>query len=100
MASDQKRPPPTHGTRAAIMSSGLNAAARSGLYGQRIHRGLPAAQVYRPFRFTGQPPCLSVANVYRPAPLPLDRQGLPAVQVYRPSRFTRYLSRDEQVVAN
>ncbi len=70
MTSDQKRPPPTHGTRAAIMSPGLNAAAQSGSYGRGIRRGLPAVEVYRPSRFTG---C----------------SGLPASDlVSRSSRFT------------
>jgi hypothetical protein len=113
MTSDQKRPPPTHGTRAAIMSPGLNAAAQSGSYGRGTRRGLPAVQVYqaatvsasarftgqrscllvsivkvyRLFRSTGQRPCVSVIEVYRPSKF-TGHRGLPAVEVYRPSRFT------------
>jgi len=93
MTSDQKRPPPTHGTRAAIMSPGLNAAAQSGSYGRGIRRGLPAVEVYRPSRFTGRSglptsdPVSASARFtgQRSCLLVIDRQGLPAVQVYRPA---------------
>src|SRR6266516_1158167 len=87
---------------------------KSGSYGRGIRRGLPAVEVYRPFRFTDQRPCLSVSKVYRTAFLITSyrssrftgcsglrdrgpvyrssrftgRRSLLAVEVYRPSRFT------------
>ncbi len=103
MTSGQKRPPPTHGTRAAIMSPGLNAAAQIWIVRPRNttrftgRRGLPTSDpVSASARFTGQRSCLLVIDrqglpavqVYGTAALSIGHRGLPAVEVYWPSRFT------------
>src|SRR6266516_4316370 len=103
MTFGQKRPHPTHGTLAAIMSPSLNAAAQIWIVRPRNttrftgRRGLPTSDpVSASARFTGQRSCLLVIDrrglpavqVYRPATSSPGRQGLPAIEVYRPSRFT------------
>jgi hypothetical protein len=94
MAFDQKRPPPTRRTRAAVMSPGWNAAACRWIVrwvnASRFTgpRGWLTVEVYRPSRLTGSSCLPAVEVVWQFMFTGRPRSSLPAVHVYRPSKFT------------
>jgi hypothetical protein len=94
MAFDQKRPPPTRRTRAAVMSPGWNAAACRWIVrwvnASRFTgpRGWLTVEVYRPSRLTGSSCLPAVEVVWQFMFTGRPRSSLPAVHVYRPSRLS------------